>query len=170
MARVKSATMAISTIDEADAILREMCEIEASIEAIDNDANERIARIKEKAANDGKGLRDRYKACQESLKSYATYFRGEIFKDKKSLDRPFGTIGFRKAPDAISCSKNTAELLKKLGLDKFIRTKIEPDKEAMLSLPDETLLQVEAVRKSKEDFFIETKRELVNQTITRNIA
>jgi len=165
MARTKSAAASITTMDEADSILREMCEIETSIEAIDNDANEKIAKIKEKAAIDGKELR-----CLDTLKAYASYFREELFKDKKSIERPFGILGFRKAPDAISVSKNTAELLKKLGLAKYIRTKIEPDKEAMLSLSDETLAQVEAVRKIKEDFFVETKRELVNQSITRNIA
>jgi phage host-nuclease inhibitor protein Gam len=170
MARMKSSTASITTMDEADSILREMCEIETSIEAIDNDANEKIAKIKEKAAIDGKELRDRYKVCLDTLKAYASYFREELFREKKSIERPFGVLGFRKAPDAISVSKNTADLLKKLGLAKYIRTKIEPNKEAMLSLSDETLAQVEAVRKIKEDFFVETKRELVNQAITRNIA
>lgn len=166
MARTRSNAATIKTITEADAILQEMCEIEASMETIDNEANAEIAKIKERAANEGKTLRERYKACHESLKNYAVYFRGELFKDKKSVDRPFGILGFRKAPDSITTTKNTADLLKKLGLERFVRVKIEPDKESMLSLPDETLQQVEAARKSKEDFFVETKRERVNQEIS----
>ena len=169
MARTKSNASTIKSLTEADKVMQEMCEIETKLETIDNAANEEISKIKETAASDGKSLRERYKACHESLKAYAVYFRGELFKEKKSLERPFGILGFRKSPDSIAVSKNTPELLKNLGLDEYIRVKIEPDKEAMLSLSDETLQQVEAVRKSKEDFFIETRRELVNQQIS-NIA
>ncbi len=170
MARTKSNAATIKSLEEADAILKEMCEIEADIEYIDNTANEKIAKIKEKAAADGKALRDRYKSCHETLKSYAAYFRGELFKDRKSLDRPFGTLGFRKAPDAISCTQQTAELLKKIGLDQYVRVRIEPDKEAMLGLTDDTLSKVEAVRKSREDFYVETKRDLVNQELSKRSA
>jgi phage host-nuclease inhibitor protein Gam len=167
MARTKSNEMTIKTLEEADGILREMCEIEARIEAVDNDADEQIAKLKEKAAADGKPLRDRYKSCVKAMEAYARYFRGELFKDRKSMERSFGSFGFRKAPDAVSVSKETAELLQKFGLKKFIRVKIEPDKEAMLSLDDETLAKVKAAKKQKEDFFVETKRDLVNQELAK---
>ena len=167
MARTKSNEMAIKSLEGADKVLQEMCEIEAQIEAIDNEAHEEIAAIKKRAADEGKPLRERYKGCVKAMEAYARYFRGDLFKDRKSLDRTFGTFGFRKAPDAISVTKETAELLQKHGLGKFIRTKIEPDKEAMLSLDDETLQKVGAARKQKEDFFIETKRELVNQELAK---
>ena len=163
MARTKSNEMTIKSLDEADFILKEMCELESRIEGIDNEANEEIARLKETAAKEGKPLRDRYKSCVKAMEAYARYFRGEVFKDKKSLVRAFGTFGFRKAPDSISVTKETADLLKKHGLERYIRTKIEPDKEAMLSLDDDTLALVGAAKKQKEDFFVETKRELVNQ-------
>jgi phage host-nuclease inhibitor protein Gam len=167
MARTKSNEMTIKTLEEADRILKEMCEIEARIEAIDNLANEAIAKIKDETAKKGKPLRDRYKSCVKAMEAYARYFRGDLFKDKKSRDLAFGTFGFRKAPDAVSCSKETADLLQQLGLNEYIRTKIEPDKEAMLSLDEETLAQVGAARKQKEDFFVETKRDLVNQELAK---
>jgi len=163
MARTKSNEMTIKSLEEADFILKEMCELESKIEEIDNEANEQIAQIKETAAKEGKPLRDRYKSCVKAMEAFARYFRGEFFKDKKSLSRTFGTFGFRKAPDSISVTKDTADLLQKHGLDEYVRTKIEPDKEAMLSLDDETLATVGAARKQKEDFFVETKREQVNQ-------
>jgi phage host-nuclease inhibitor protein Gam len=170
MARTKSNELAIKTLEEADKILKEMCEIEARLEAVDNEANEKIARIKEKAASEGKPLRNRYKSCVKAIEAYARDFRGELFKDRKSQERTFGSFGFRKAPDSITVTKDTAELLKKHGLDNFVRTKIEPDKEAMLSLDDETLEKVGAARRQKEDFFIETKRELVNQDLSKLTA
>ena len=167
MARTKSNAATITTIEEAEKILKEMCELEAQWEKIDNAANKKIADIKEKAANDGKVLRDTYKSHVDSLKAYAVYFRSELFQDKKTIELQFGSIGFRKAPDSISCTKQTAELLQKIGLKEFVRVKIEPDKERMLSLDDETLSQVGAARKSKEDFFAETKRDLVNQELAK---
>jgi phage host-nuclease inhibitor protein Gam len=170
MARTKSNELAIKTLEEADGLLREMCEIEAAIETVDNAADEKIAAIKAEAAKAGKPLRDRYKAMVKTMEAYARYFRGELFRDRKSLERPFGSFGFRKAPDAISVSKETAELLKKIGLAQYIRTKIEPDKEAMLALDEETLAQVGASRKQKEDFFVETRRELVNQELAKRSA
>ena len=167
MARTKSNEMSIKTLDEADKILQEMCEIEARIEAIDNTANEEIAEIKKTAAAEGKPFRDRYKSCVKAMEVYARYSRGELFQDRKSLERTFGSFGFRKAPDSISVSKETADLLQKFGLEQFVRTKVEPDKEAMLSLDDETLEKVSAVRKQKEDFFVENKRDLVNQELAK---
>ena len=167
MARSKSNEMTIKSLEEVDKVLQEMCEIEARIEAIDNDAHEEISAIKEKAAADGKPFRDRYKSCVKAMEAYARYARGELFKDRKSLERTFGSFGFRKAPDSISVSKETADLLQKFGLDQYVRTKIEPDKEAMLSLDDETLEKVSAARRQKEDFFVETKRDLVNQELAK---
>ena len=163
MARSTSNSMTIKSLEEADFILKEMCELESRIEEIDNEANEQIAILKQTAAKEGKPLRDRYKSCVKAMEVFARYFRGEFFKEKKSLTRMFGTFGFRKAPDSISVTKETADLLAKHGLDSYVRTKIEPDKEAMLSLDDETLAAVGAARKQKEDFFVETKREQVNQ-------
>lgn len=167
MARTKSNEMTIKSLVEADKVMQEMCEIEARIEAIDSAADEELAKIKKEAAEEGKPLRDRYKSCVKALEAYARYFRGDLFKDRKSMERVFGIFGFRKAPDSISVSKETAELLKKFGLGKYIRTKIEPDKEAMLSLDDETLEKVAAARRQKEDFFVETKRDLVNQELAK---
>ena len=170
MARTRSNEMTLKTLEEADKTLQEMCEIEARIEEIDNEANDCISKLKESAAAKGKPLRERYKSCVKALEAYARYFRGDLFKDRKSQERHFGTFGFRKAPDSISVTKETAELLKKLGLGQYVRTKIEPDKEAMLSLDDATLEQVRAARKQKEDFFVETKRDLVNQELAKRSA
>ena len=167
MARTKSNEMTIKSLEEADGVLKEMCGIEARIEEIDSGADGRIALLKQAAAAEGKPLRERYKSCVKAMEAYARYFRGELFKDRKSMDRVFGSFRFRKAPDSVSVSKETAELLRKFGLDKYVRTKIEPDKEAMLSLDDETLEKVGAARKQKEDFFVETKRELVNQELAK---
>ena len=170
MSRTKSNGIVLKTLDDADKTLQKLCEIESQLEAIDNQADEEISAIKERAATEGKQLREQHKAHIAALEAYSAYYREELFKDRKSLERPFGTFGYRKAPDSIHVTKETAELLKKHGFEQYIRTKIEPDKEAMLSLSEDTLALVRATRKSKEDFFIETKREQVNQDLAKQGA
>jgi phage host-nuclease inhibitor protein Gam len=63
--------------------------------------------------------------------------------------------------------KTTVELLKKLKLDRYILVKEEPSKEAMADLDDETLHQVDAVRKVKDDFFCEADKEEVNKELLK---
>ena len=170
MSRTKSSGIILKTLDDADKTLQRLCEIESQLEIIDNAANEEIAKIKESAASEGKELREQHKASVKSLEAYAAYAREELFKDRKSLERPFGIFGFRKAPDSVHVTKETAELLKKNKLDHFLRVKIEPDKEAMLSLSEDTLALVRASRVSKEDFFVETKREQINQDLAKKCS
>ena len=165
--RTKTNGIILKTLDDADRTLQKLCEIESQIEAVDNFADEEIARIKERAAAEGKPLREQHKASIAALEDYAAYYREELFKDRKSMERPFGNFGYRKAPDSIHVTKETAELLKKHGYDKYLRVKIEPDKEAMLSLSEDELALVKANRRSREDFFIETKREQVNQDLAK---
>jgi len=170
MARTKTNGTVLKTLEDADRVLRELGEVETSLEEIDNTANAEIAKLKEKAAIEGKALRDKHKEHVAAIEAFAVYFRQDYFKDRKSLERPFGTFGFRKAPDAISVSKETAELLLKAGLEGFVRTKIEPDKEAMLSLDEDTLAAVRASRRTKEDFFVEPRREQPNQDMVKKSA
>ena len=42
MARTKSNELAIKTLEEADGLLREMCELEAALETVDNAATRTI--------------------------------------------------------------------------------------------------------------------------------
>jgi len=170
MGRTRGNGLILKTLDDADKTLQRLCEIESQLEIIDNAADEEIAQIKERAAAEGKLLREQQKTNIAAMEAYAAYYREELFKDRKSLERPFGTFGYRKAPDSIHVTKETADLLKQQKLDEYLRVKIEPNKEAMLSLPEDTLALVRASRRSKEDFFIETKREQVNQDLAKQGA
>jgi len=165
MARYKPNVGAIKNLEDADRVLQELCALETEIERIDADGDGRIAKIKEEMAKTGKPLRERTKELTASLKAFADYHKGDLFKDRKSLELAFGVIGYRKTPPSISTSKTTTGLLKKMGLTQYVRVREEPDKESMLSLDDETLAQVDAVRKSKDEFFIQPKREQVNKDL-----
>jgi hypothetical protein len=66
-----------------------------------------------------------------------------------------------------SAQKTTVALLEKLRLDRYIRIEKQPDKEAMGDMDDESLAQMDAVRKTKDDFFCEADREEVNKDLVR---
>jgi phage host-nuclease inhibitor protein Gam len=112
----------------------------------------------------GEGIRKRIVDLSAALGAYSEYNKAELFQNRKSVDLAFGSFGYRKST-SISVKKTTLELLRKLKLGKYIRVKEEPDKEAMGALDDETLAQVDAVRKVKDDFFCEANKEEVNAAI-----
>lgn len=165
MGRYKPNVLAIKSLDDVDKVLQELCALETRIEQIDAEGDAQIAKIKEETVRAGKPLRERVKELTAALKAFADYHKHELFKDRKSIERAFGIIGYRKTPPSISVSKHTVELLEKLGLNSYIRIRKEPDKEAMLELDDDSLAQVEAVRKSREEFFVQPKREQVNKDL-----
>jgi phage host-nuclease inhibitor protein Gam len=100
------------------------------------------------------------------LGAFAEYNKEDLFRDRKSVQLSFGVFGYRKST-VISVKKTTLELLKKLGLAGCVRVKEEPDKEAMAGLDDDTLSQVDAVRKVKDDFFCEADKEEINKELLK---
>jgi len=166
MARLKPQVGKIETLDEANGVLKEIGILERELEAIDGEAHVQIAAIKEDAAKKGANIRKRIADDSALLGAFAEYNRAELFKDRKSVQLSFGSFGYRKST-SISVKKTTLELMKKLGFDRFIRIKEEPDKEAMATLDDETLAQVDSVRKVKDDFFCEADKEEVNKDLLK---
>jgi phage host-nuclease inhibitor protein Gam len=165
MARYKPDVNELKTLDDVDRVLKELCALETQVERIDSDGDARIAKIKEETAKAGKAIRERIKELNASVKAFSDYNKQSLFKDKKSIERAFGIIGYRKTPPSISVAKTTVDLLEKLGMTQYIRIRKEPDKEALLSLDDDALAQIDAVRKSKEEFFVQPKRETVNKDL-----
>ena len=166
MARLKPQVGKIADLEEANMVLKEIGILEKELESIDAEAHKEIAAIKEAAANKGKDLRKRITDDSALLGAYAEYNREELFKDRKSVQLSFGAFGYRKST-SISVKKTTLELLRKLKLTKYIRTKEEVDKEAMADLDDDTLAQVDSVRKVKDDFFCEADKEEINKELLK---
>ena len=166
MARYKPNIGKIKTLEDANLALKEIGLLEHELEAIDGEANKKIAEIKADCAKQGEGLRKRITDLSALLGAFAEYNREELFKDRKSQKLSFGEFGYRKST-AISIKKTTLELLKKLKLDRYIRTKEEVDKDLMAEMSDESLAQVDAVRKVKDSFFCQANREEVNKELLK---
>jgi phage host-nuclease inhibitor protein Gam len=166
MARLKPSVKKIDSLEDANLALKEIGLLEHELGAIDADAHKRIAEVKTTAVKTGEPIRRRLADLSELLGAFAEYNRADLFKDKKTVQLSFGNFGYRKST-GISVKKTTLELLKKLGLEKYIRIKEEPDKEAMAEMDDEALAQVDAVRKVKDDFFCEADKTEINKVLLR---
>lgn len=165
--RIKPQVGKIQSLEDVNIALRDIGLAEKELEAIDTAAHKKIAEIKTEAAKKGEELRNRIAEISAKVQAYAEYNREDLFKERKSIELSFGIIGFRKTTK-ISVKKTTLELLKKLSLTKCVRIKEEPNKEAMAELDDETLLQVDAVRKVTDDFFCQTNTEEVNKDLLKS--
>jgi phage host-nuclease inhibitor protein Gam len=166
MARLKPNVKKIESLEDANLTLREIGLLERELEVIDGSAHKQIAEIKTAAVNEGKPVRKRIADLSALLGAYAEYNRADLFRDRKTVQVSFGVFGYRKST-SISVKKTTVALLKKLGLEKYVRVKEEADKEAMAALDDETLAQADAVRKVKDDFFCEADKEEINKDLLK---
>ena len=165
--RIKPQGGKIESLEDVNLALRDIGLAEHELEAIDAQAHKKIAEIKTEAAKKGEELRKRIAETSSRIQAYAEYNRDELFRDRKTVDLSFGSIGYRKSTK-ISVKKTTLELLRRMGLTNCIRVKEEPDKEALASLDDDALLQVDAVRKVTDDFFCQANTEEVNKDLLKN--
>lgn len=165
--RFKPETTKLETLEDVNLAMRDIGLWQRDLDAIDTQANKEIAEIKTKASKAGEPLRDKISATVAKIQAFAEYNKDDYFVDRKSVDLSFGTMGWRKSTSISIKKTTTLELLKKLKLDKYIRVKEEPNKETMAELDDDTLASVDAVRKVKNDFFVEAKTEEVNKDLLK---
>lgn len=167
--RIKPESGKILSVEDVNFALREIGLAQKELDAIDTRAHKRIAEIKTDAAQKGEELRKRIAETSARIQAYADYNRDELFKDRKTIELSFGLFGYRKSTK-ISTKKTTVELLKKLHLEKYIRIKEEPDKDLLAELDDESLIQIDAIRKVSDDFFVEAKTEEVNKDLLKSAS
>lgn len=169
MARIKPMTGKLESLEDVNLALRDIGLAERELTQIDTEAHKKIAEIKTAAAEKGEALRKRIAELSTKIQAYSDYNRDELFKDRKTVELSFGIFGYRKSTK-ISVKKTTLELLKTLAekkrsLLKCVRIKEEVDKDELGKLDNETLLQVDAVRKTSDDFFCEANTEEVNREL-----
>lgn len=169
MARIKPMTGKLESLEDVNLALRDIGLAERELTQIDTEAHKKIAEVKTAAAEKGEALRKRIAELSTKIQAYSDYNRDELFKDRKTVELSFGIFGYRKSTK-ISVKKTTLELLKTLAekkrsLLKCVRIKEEVDKDELGKLDNETLLQVDAVRKTSDDFFCEANTEEVNREL-----
>lgn len=169
MARVKPQIqiMTISSIDEADKALQELCELSREIELINLEGNEKIDSVKAEMQAKALPLTQRTEVIGAALNAYALGNKKELFAKEKSKALNFGTIGFRASTKIKTMSKIKWEdvfaRIKENSLLDFIRTKEEVDKEKLKKADSSTLEIVGCQVVTEDTFFYELDKEKVVQ-------
>lgn len=123
------------------------------------DADDKIAAIKQDLGHGVEPLTGEIEAVQKAVQSYCEANRDRITNGGKTKTVPYttGEIGWRQRPPSVGvrAAETVIETLKKLGLGKFVRTKEEVNKEAILAEPDAARgIAGLTINSGVEDFFV----------------
>jgi phage host-nuclease inhibitor protein Gam len=120
---------------EASDALRMIGERNRQLGRIEADMNDTLARVKTDAEAQAAPIRAEAAALLEGLKVWCEANRSAILpKGLKTADLGSGTVSWRHRPASVTVRGVEAviEACRKMGLQRFIREKFEPNKEAML--------------------------------------
>lgn len=159
MARKRLTATALESWTEVDTCLREIGTIDRELALLEAAQGEQIDAVKAATKAAAEPLQAKKAGLELAIQQYAEANRGEFIK-AKTRELTFGSVGFRLSSRVVIKNiGNTLQLLKDLALTHCIRVKEECDKEAMKSLPLETLHAVGAALKQEDAFGYEIKRE-----------
>jgi len=137
----KRAVVAVpKSLDEAARFLAKIGEEQRATDEIQSGFNAAVDKLKTQAMVSVEPHQKKVSQLVEGLFAFAEAHRDELTDGgkRKTVEVPTGTFGWRMTPPAISLRdvESILESLKSLKLKRFIRTKEEVDKEAMLKEPD----------------------------------
>ena len=158
------------SLDEAAKFLAEIGQEQRATDKIRSGLNAAVDKLKDKAMSDDAPHQEKISQLVEGLFSYAEAHRDELTDGgkRKTVEVPTGTFGWRMTPPAVSLRdvESILENLKALKLKRFIRTKEEIDKEAMLKEPD-VAKTVKGVSIGQHEEFIAKPAELEVEIATK---
>ncbi len=161
----------VTTLTGANTALSEICTLNRQITLIETDLNETIDTAKADADTQAAPLKTRIAQIEAGLTAFAEQSKRTLFKNKRSCELDYGTIGFRKSSAIKPKPKTTwAMVLGRLKEMKFctaIRTKEEVNKEELAAWPAERLDLVGARRVDKDQFWYEVNEERIADTAER---
>jgi len=135
--KVKKVALPVpASLEELADYVRKIGEHQRALTLIQTKTNEKLEAIKAQATNDYLLHQDEIGALFEGVYVFAQAHRDELTEGekKKTVNLPTGIICWRNTPPAVSIKDVQAVIqrFKEMKLNHFIRTKEEPDKEAML--------------------------------------
>jgi phage host-nuclease inhibitor protein Gam len=162
MPRRKAAKRAVVVVPKSrEEAARFIAEIGAAKRAIEREEGllaQRIDRLKERSREVVAPSEKRIAELFSGLYAFAEAHRKELTEDgkRKTAVFPTGELGWRFTPPAVSIRgvEKVLEQLKTLGLNRFIRTKEEIDRDAMLRESDTAGKLKGVTIKKREEFFV----------------
>ena len=163
--RSKPNPVIVADLRQAEGALAEMAMLDRRVADIEIALNAAVDAAKAAAQRDGAGLLARRKELADAVATFATLNKGELFRERRSLELAFGLIGFRQSTQLVQQLRvtqgMTLEKLHEYGFLDAVRVKEEIDKDAMSDWPDERLELVGMKRRQSDTFYIEIKAEEV---------
>jgi len=167
----KRAVVAVpKSLDEAAQFLAQIGKEQRATDEIQSGLNAAVDKLKTQAMASVEPHQKKVSQLVEGLFAYAEAHRDELTDGgkRKTVEVPTGIFGWRMTPPAVSLRdvESILESLKSLKLKRFIRTKEEVDKEAMLKEPD-VAKTVKGVSIGQHEEFVAKPAELEVEIATQ---
>jgi phage host-nuclease inhibitor protein Gam len=164
--RIKPAATIIRSLEQADGALHEIGSLDYQLQQEQADLAQQIEDMKKALLERQAPLVEARERLLEALQAYATHEKEELFPDgeKRSIDLPFGTLGWRRSTEISLTRKCTVEHLEGLGLFPCVSVKKSVSKSELAKLEAETLAQAGARRTEKDTFFVDLNRERLEES------
>lgn len=129
---------ACQTKEDTQSAICELGLVQRELVRVETEINDQIAAITDSRKVQIEALKMRSEALLKGIQTWCEAHRAELCKDGgKTANLITGEVSWRQRPPSVSIRAvdKVLETLRALGLDRFIRTKEEPNKEAMLADP-----------------------------------
>ncbi|STO55045.1 mu nuclease inhibitor gam-like protein [Canicola haemoglobinophilus] len=159
--RIKTDTHAVrlQSRDDVELAIKQIGDLQRQLEQTAIEQNNELATITEKYAPKITALKEQIEPVQQAVQAWCESRRDELTQNGKTKTGVFNTgeVQWRQRPPSVAVRgvDSVIESLKTLWLLRFIRTKEEINKDAMLNEPElaATVAGV-TIRKGVEDFVI----------------
>ena len=159
--RIKTDTFAVryQTRDEVETAIKEIGDLNRELERLPIEQNDKLAAITEEYAPLMNAVKEKLSPKQDAVQAWCESRRDELTQNGKTKTGSFNTgeVQWRQRPPSVGIrgAESVLESLRTLGLVRFIRTKEEVNKEAMLNEPElaATVAGV-TIKTGVEDFVI----------------
>ena len=159
--RIKTDTFAVryQTRDEVETAIKEIGDLNRELERLAIEQNNKLAAITEEYAPLMNEVKEKLAPKQDAVQAWCESRRDELTQNSKTKTGSFNTgeVQWRQRPPSVGIrgAESVLESLRTLGLVRFIRTKEEVNKEAMLNEPElaATVAGV-TIKTGVEDFVI----------------
>ncbi len=162
-AKTKAPALAVpQTDEEADALLAEYGATERRLGEIALRMNDRLASLKAQYEADAKPLQTLLDSIFERLQAWGGAHRKRLTEgDKvKTVALPAGEVGWRSRPPSVTFQRGLkveeiVERIRKAGMLRFLRRRIDVNKDAMIEDAESAnLIDGVTVGSTGEDFFV----------------
>lgn len=138
--KTKAQAYAPQTQNDCAADIKKLGDLQRDFARTSADMNDEIAAITKRYQPKLEALTERIETLQKGVQTYCEAHRSELTNEGKIKTANFvtGDVNWRQRPPSVSIrgAEAVLETLARMGLTRFIRTKQEPNKEAMLNEPD----------------------------------